>query len=419
MMPATPQQAEKKAKAAAQQAVLNGASPQEARAIELQTYARESGGTIEAVAASGGKTGRGSFAYDSDDGFWLSNGSERALIGYGASMSDVSSFLGNSGARDLGMKFAYDRLVAKQETDAAFARGMVRGEQAYQRGYQERMANSGRIDFDLSKALAADNAMWGRGRQNAANFNRVMNNPYVVGTIGALQTLEGAVLTATGAAMSATGWGALAGVPIAAFGADQMQAGLRTVYNRQYTDSFANQGLQAAGLSPMQAGIAEAVFGGAASIGSVAGNFGRVTARTTHVQTRTAYDVNNIAEVWGNLPPWKNGTDVITEIVPPGTRYNMVVSRGQAEALMRGDPAFGGFATPDHIPDQSFARENLVILEQFKRDVSRAVTVETIGFQRLNRGITGALGDFGGNANQVEFLNGRNLKLVSTPRVLP
>lgn len=47
MTPATPQQAEKKAKAAAQQAVLSGASPQEARAIELQTYARESGGTVD------------------------------------------------------------------------------------------------------------------------------------------------------------------------------------------------------------------------------------------------------------------------------------------------------------------------------------------------------------------------------------
>lgn len=177
MMPATPQQAEKKAKAAAQQAVLNGVSPQEAKAIELQTYARESGGTIEAVAASGGKTGRGSFAYDSDDGFWLSNGSDRALIGYGASMNDVSSFLGNSAARDLGMQYASSRLVAKQAADAAFARGVVRGEQAYQKGYQERMANSGRIDFDLSRALAADNSMWGLGRQNAANFNRVMNNP--------------------------------------------------------------------------------------------------------------------------------------------------------------------------------------------------------------------------------------------------
>jgi hypothetical protein len=277
MMPATPQQAEKKAKAAAQQAVLNGASPQEAKAIELQTYARESGGTIEAVAASGGKTGRGSFAYDSDDGFWLSNGSDRALISYGASMNDVSDLLGNSAARGLGMQYASSRLVAKQASDTAFARGVARGEQAYQKGYQERMANSGRIDFDLSKALAADNAMWGRGRQNAANFNRVMNNPYVVGTIGALQTLEGAVLTATGAAMSATGWGALTGVPIAAFGADQMQAGLRTVYNRQYTDSFANQGLQAAGLSPTQAGIAEAVLGGVGAGASAMRGFGRLS----------------------------------------------------------------------------------------------------------------------------------------------
>lgn len=77
--------------------------------------------------------------------------------------------------------------------------------------------------------------------------------------------------------MSATGWGALAGVPIAAFGADQMQAGLRTVYNRQYTDSFANQGLQAAGLSPMQAGITEALFGGVGASASSLRGFGRLS----------------------------------------------------------------------------------------------------------------------------------------------
>jgi hypothetical protein len=278
MMPATPQQAEKKAEAAAEQAKRRGASPEQVEAIKLETYARERGAVVEPVTTtSDGRSTSVTLRGEEHTGFRLSNGKDTALIDYSAGLDAVSDFLGDSPARNLAMQYAASRLVAKQASDAAFARGVVRGEQAYQRGYQERMANSGRIDFDLSKALASDNAMWGRGRQNAANFNRVMNNPYVVGTIGALQTLEGAVLTATGAAMSATGWGALAGVPIAGFGADQMQAGLRTVYNRQYTDSLANQGLQAVGLSPTQAGIAEAVLGGVGAGASAMRGFGRLS----------------------------------------------------------------------------------------------------------------------------------------------
>ncbi|HCU64388.1 MAG TPA: hypothetical protein DF774_01365 [Rheinheimera sp.] len=118
--------------------MLNGASPQEAKAIELQTYALESGGTIEAVSQSSGKALHGSFAYDSDDGFWLSNGTDRVRLGWDASMTDVSDFLGNSAARDLGMQYASSRLVAKQAADAAFARGVARGEAMYAAGVRNR-----------------------------------------------------------------------------------------------------------------------------------------------------------------------------------------------------------------------------------------------------------------------------------------
>jgi hypothetical protein len=389
----SPQQAEKKAKAAAQQAVLSGASPQEARAIELQTYARESGGTVEAVAASGGKTGRGSFAYDSDDGFWLSNGTERVRLGWDASMNDVSDFLGNSGARDLGMQYASSRLVAKQASDAAFARGVTRGEQAYQKGYQERMANSGRIDFDLSKALAADNAMWGRGRQNAANFNRVMNNPYVVGTIGALQTLEGAVLTATGAAMSATGWGALAGVPIAAFGADQMQAGLRTVYNRQYTDSFANQGLQAAGLSPTQAGIAEAVLGGVGASASAMRGFGRLQA--TSSKSPLSYDITR----WGEYGLPSDGTFVRTltpqqyRLFKAGRDFDFAGGKFPTQGYPNGMGFIGSAEEVRHIDTVSGYREALkldynpkILMEFQLKDPARLQNVLNAPFDEFVRG---------------------------------
>jgi len=47
------------------------------------------------------------------------------------------------------------------------------------------------------------------------------------------------------------------------------------------------------------------------------------------------------------------------------------------------------------------------------------VTVETTDWQKINRGITGPLENYDGGVNQVEFLNGKNLKLIDYPRVLP
>ncbi len=143
MMPATPEQAAKTAKEAGKQAVLNGATPQEAKAIELQTYARESGGAVEA--AGHVRTGTGSFAHDDSEGFWLSNGSERAFIGYGASQSDVSDFLGNSAARDLGMNYAAQVMGIRHGANAALAQGMARGEAMYVAGMRNRETTG--VDF--------------------------------------------------------------------------------------------------------------------------------------------------------------------------------------------------------------------------------------------------------------------------------
>lgn len=97
----------------------------------------------------------------------------------------------------------------------------------------------------------------------------------------------------------------------------------------------------------------------------------------------------------------------------------MVVSEGQAQALMRGQPVFGGFATPDAVPSQAFARNNLAILEEFKTDVSCVVTVETTAPQTFNSGWVGPLGKYAGGAQQVEFLGPKNLKLIGQPNVLP
>ncbi|MGS2744585.1 hypothetical protein ACU6TU_13475 [Halomonas sp. LS-001] len=144
---------------------------------------------------------------------------------------------------------------------------------------------------------------------------------------------------------------------------------------------------------------------------------GRQTTRL--LQTRSAEAVNETMIAAGNKPAWLKGTQVNTEIVPSGTRYQMVVNAGQAQALMEGKPAFGGFATPENIPSQEFARDKLVILEEFKPDVSYAITVETTAAQKLNSGFTGPLGNYSGGVRQVEFLDQRSLKMIGNPKLLP
>ena len=111
--------------------------------------------------------------------------------------------------------------------------------------------------------------------------------------------------------------------------------------------------------------------------------------------------VNRAMTDAGNLPAW-GGKIVTTEVVPAGTRFNMGVSRGQADAIRRGAPAFGGWATPDSVPNQVFARNRLAILPEFKADVSCLIEVETTAPQTVNRGIVGAMktssGEYAGGA---------------------
>ncbi|MCF2860508.1 hypothetical protein L1286_23885, partial [Pseudoalteromonas sp. SMS1] len=52
-------------------------------------------------------------------------------------------------------------------SEAAFARGVARGEYAYEQGYAARMAMPGQMNFDLDAALAGNNAMWGNGKLRA------------------------------------------------------------------------------------------------------------------------------------------------------------------------------------------------------------------------------------------------------------
>lgn len=121
----------------------------------------------------------------------------------------------------------------------------------------------------------------------------------------------------------------------------------------------------------------------------------------------------------GNQPAWLSNTNVVTQVVPAGTQYQMVVSEAQAQALAQGESWFGGWATPDAVPSQAFARNDLSILPDFKPDVSYVVTVETTALQTVNAGFAGPLGDTSGGASQVEFVGQRNLQLVSQPQPLP
>jgi len=148
-------------------------------------------------------------------------------------------------------------------------------------------------------------------------------------------------------------------------------------------------------------------------------NAARLAIETQLLETRTAAQVNEIMVAEGNLPAWLEGTQVNTEIVPTGTRYQMVVAKGQAEAIMQGKPAFGGFATQDPIPSQAYARDKLVILDRFKSDVSQVITVETTAPQKVYSGITGPLEDYGGGVRQVQFVDGKSLKVVGAPSDLP
>ncbi|WP_277398085.1 PAAR domain-containing protein [Pseudomonas sp. MPFS] len=148
-------------------------------------------------------------------------------------------------------------------------------------------------------------------------------------------------------------------------------------------------------------------------------NAARLANQSQVLEVRTASEVNKLMIAKKELPAWLEGTLVKTEIVPPGTRYQMVVAKGQAEGIMQGKKFFGGFATPDAVPNQAYARDKLVILERFKPDVSYVITVETTAPQKIHSGITGPLENYKGGVRQVEFLGDRLVKIVGTPKVLP
>lgn len=157
--------------------------------------------------------------------------------------------------------------------------------------------------------------------------------------------------------------------------ADYAIAGGRQVVSGQTTSPIGEQILQSLGLDPSSAAATYGLLGiGAAAapglvrpIPSWVGNGltsqrltlptattqianGGTGSKGTTLQIRSATEANAAMATAGNLAAW-GGTTVTTKTVPIGTRFNMVVSEGQAKALLEARSAFGGWATPNVIPD--------------------------------------------------------------------
>ena len=83
----------------------------------------------------------------------------------------------------------------------------------------------------------------------------------------------------------------------------------------------------------------------------------------------------------------------------------MVVDKTAYEAINRGEMNFvGNWASFDNIPNQAFARNNLAITNEFKKDVGYVVELEIIKPLNAQIGVVGKQGGAGGGANQMNFL---------------
>lgn len=150
------------------QAVATGKSPQEATFLAAQAIAEKRGGAIELSSSEGSlPSGRGSFSYDDSEGFWLSNGTDRGLISYNASLDDVSQFLAGSPAYNLGMGYASQMIGIQQSANASFARGVARGEAMYATGVRNR--ESVGLDFTEFNRQVDSYVQFRQGQQ--AQFN--------------------------------------------------------------------------------------------------------------------------------------------------------------------------------------------------------------------------------------------------------
>jgi hypothetical protein len=139
---------------------------------------------------------------------------------------------------------------------------------------------------------------------------------------------------------------------------------------------------------------------------------------------KSAEDVNRLMTSFNKAPAWKDGTQIAEVTLQPRTKVQMVVDKAAYDAIKDGNLNFvGNWATFDNIPSQAFARNNLAITNEFKKDVGYVVELEIVKPVNAQIGVVGSQGAAPGGANQLNFLfhprNGGEFFKRVDERVLP
>ncbi len=271
---------------------------------------------------------------------------------------------------------------------------------------------------DARISTASNNVVIGGGTGTYAAISGEV--PAIAVTIARDMAIGGtavALAAGGGAAFAAAGWaglgvfglqagGGLAGGALGALGGGALGSAIDPVHGGAWGQAIGG-------------------FGGGLGGGAAAGRLGSALTSSTTIpgeqilQTRPSNDVNAEMAAAKQDPAWTPSSVVTTKTVPENTTFNMTVSKGQAEALEQGAPAFGQWATKDPITSQDYARNNLAIQPQYKDDVSYVAQVRTTAPQTINTGGVGPQGSLPGGGTQVQFDGGKNLELVGSPQPVP
>lgn len=185
-------------------------------------------------------------------------------------------------------------------------------------------------------------------------------------------------------------------------------------------------GLLASGVAQAQlANASKLAAGGTQTLPSTTPPVGVIAIRSAEV-------VNEAMAAAGMDPAWDPGTEVVTEVLPVGTQFPMVVNPEDLPDLMRGSNRFGAWAATDPVPTQKYARDKLALLPQYKASVSTVIMAETTAPMVVHRGTVGAMhkrnpktGEMeggSGKAGQVQIIGLRGqspLRMVGSPIILP
>ena len=140
---------------------------------------------------------------------------------------------------------------------------------------------------------------------------------------------------------------------------------------------------------------------------------------------KSADEVNRLMTAFDKAPAWKSGTQIAEVTMQPGTKVQMVVDKAAFDAIVQdGKMNFvGNWASFNNISNQAFARNNLAITNEFKKDVGYVVELEIIKPVNAQIGVVGSQGTATGGANQLNFLfeqrNGGEFFKFVVGRALP